>query len=99
EALIAALEAETSFSLVARAYIELEKSLMQSVLEWNLELDEETDDYDYFVKWRDEANLKLMTFLVSSRAYTERIENISSSKSIPKFERGDCDKITRKVHR
>ncbi len=98
EAIIAFLDVESNFSLVARSYIELEKSLMASMLEWSLEIDEDNDDFDYFTKWRDETNLKLLNFLVMSRAYTERLENISSANLIPKFKRGICNKITLKAH-
>lgn len=98
QTLVAAAEAEGNFTLVARAYIELEKSLMEAVLEWNLEVHNNEQDHHYFTKWRDISNLKLLNFLVMARAYTERIEHIADGKIIPKFTRGDCDKLTRKAH-
>ena len=86
EVLAAAFSIEEAFSLIARSYIDLEKTLMSASLEWSLENDDYASHNDFFDHWREVINLNLLSLLTAAGAYSERMERLAKSASIPGFD-------------
>lgn len=92
-----AFEIEETFSLAARSYIDLEKALISAGLEWSLENDDYAPHNDFFDNWREVINLKLLSLLTASGAYTEKMERIAKSASMPGFDWNAYDPPRTKV--
>lgn len=97
EVVVAAFNIEEAFSLAARSYIDLEKVLMSASLEWSLENDDYASHNDFFDHWREEINLELLSLLTAGGAYTEKMERLAKSGSIPGFDWVSYDPHRRKV--
>jgi hypothetical protein len=91
EVLSVAFEIEKNFALLARAYIDFEKSLMSAALEWSMEDTELTSHNDYFDEWSEVINLKVIALLSVSGVYTEKMEGIAKRQTIPGFDRISYD--------
>ena len=85
EVVVSAFSIEEAFSLIARSYVDLEKALMSASLEWSLENDDYASHNDFFDHWREVINLKLLSLLTAAGAYTEKMERLAKSASIPGF--------------
>lgn len=97
EVVVAALSIEETFSLAARAYIDLEKKLMSASLEWSLEDADYASHNDYFDHWREVINLKLLAFLTAGSAYTEKMERLAKGASIPGLDWDAYDSVRKRV--
>ncbi|MEP4039260.1 hypothetical protein [Pseudophaeobacter sp.] len=95
--IVAAFSIEEAFSLAARSYIDLEKALMSAGLEWSLENNDLLSHTDFFDHWREVINLKLLSLLTAGGAYTEKMERLAKSVSIPGFDWDTYDPLRKGV--
>ncbi len=98
EVIVTAFSIEETFSLAARSYIDLEKVLMTASLEWGLVDADYAPHNDFFDHWREVINLNLISLLTAGGAYTEKMDGIAKSVSIPGFDWGAYDPCRREVY-
>ncbi|MEE3361826.1 MAG: hypothetical protein VX248_17890 [Pseudomonadota bacterium] len=84
--LVCLMDMESLFGVVARAYIDLEKSLLSASVEWSLEGALMSDRIGFFDKSREEINLKTLALLSSAGIFQERMDRLAKKGAVTGFD-------------